>query len=100
MASEVKAIDISDVPELVRLAEEVRTTGERRLLRRDGEDGAMLVPARPRRKRAKTKADYEAFLSSAGSWKDVDTDKFIADVYESRKRSSRPRLSYDVPGRY
>jgi hypothetical protein len=39
---------------------------------------------------AKTKADFEAFRAAAGSWKDVDTDKLIEDIYESRRRSSRP----------
>jgi len=39
----------------------------------------------------KTKTDYEAFLSAAGSWKGlVDPDKLIEDIYESRRRSSKP----------
>lgn len=37
----------------------------------------------------KTEEDYQAFLAAAGSWKDVDTDRLIADIYESRE-SSRP----------
>jgi hypothetical protein len=37
----------------------------------------------------KTRADYEAFRSVAGRWKDVDTDRLLDDIYESR-RSSRP----------
>ena len=37
----------------------------------------------------KTAEDYEAFLSVAGRWKDVDTDRLLDDIYESR-RSSRP----------
>ncbi|MBI2862933.1 MAG: hypothetical protein HYX94_00020 [Chloroflexi bacterium] len=55
---------------------------------------AILMPAKPpsrrRTKRTKTKEDYEAFLSSAGSWKDVDTDKLIADIYADRRISDRP----------
>lgn len=91
MAREATPIDISNIPELVRLAEEVRMSGESRLLCRDTEEVAMLVPVRrsPRRK-AKTKADYEAFLSSAGGWKDVDTDRLLKDIRESRRISSRP----------
>lgn len=87
-------MDISNVPELLRLVEEVRRNAEPRVLRRDSEDLAILTPVKPapRRKprRGKTKADYEAFLSAAGSWKDVDTDKLIAEIYKSRRRSSRP----------
>lgn len=44
-----------------------------------------------RAKREITEADYEAFLSAAGSWNGlVDADKLIADIYESRRISSRP----------
>src|SRR2546425_13115011 len=94
MAKELKPFDIGNTPELIRLAEEVRATREPRVLRRDSEDLAVLMPLSPgtrrRPARAKTKADYEAFRSAAGGWKDVDTDKLISDIYESRSRSSRP----------
>ena len=93
MASERNAVDVSDAPELLRLAEEVHRTRRPCLLRRGDADLAVLVPAPPaRRRRAaqpSAQEDLDAFLSSAGSWKDVDTDKLIADIYESR-RSSRP----------
>ena len=39
--------------------------------------------------KTKTAADLKAFLAAAGSWKDVDTDKFMANVYKSRKKASR-----------
>ena len=38
------------------------------------------------------KADYEAFRSAAGGWKDVDTDKLIADIYADRALSDRPAV--------
>ncbi len=51
---------------------------------------AIVLPvkavARREGRRAKTEADYEAFRAAAGSWKDVDTDELIADIYESGKR--------------
>jgi hypothetical protein len=94
MPEAYKPIDISNDPELLKLAEEVHTTHEPRILRRDDEDLAVLMPVTPkrtRRRQEKTKADYEAFHASAGGWKDlVDTDKLIADIYESRRHSSRP----------
>lgn len=40
----------------------------------------------------KTAADLKAFVAAAGSWKDADTDKFIANIYKSRKSSSRPQI--------
>ena len=92
MAKEIQAIDITDLPELLRLVEEVCKTGQPRLLRSAKEDLAVLMPAaRPiRKKRRKSKADFEAFLASAGGWDDVDTDKFLETVYASRAISTRP----------
>lgn len=96
MPGEARPIDISDAPELLRLAEEVRRTNGPRLLRRDGEDLAFVMPlprsrSKHRPRNAKTEADYEAFRSAAGGWKDlVDTDKLIEDNYKSRRISTRP----------
>jgi len=95
MAKELKRIDIGHVPELLRIVDEVRATNEPRVLRRDSEDVAILLPAKPARRRAgrtKTKADHEAFLASAGSWKGlVEAEEFTAYVNE-RRRSSRPTV--------
>ena len=94
MALEAKPIDIGGLPELVTLAEEVRATNEPRVLRRGGEDIAKIVPLRARARRgrraSKTAADYDAFLSSAGGWADVDVDAFLEANRESRDRSIRP----------
>ena len=63
MPEAYKPIDISNDPELLKLAEEVHTTHEPRILRRDDEDLAVLMPVKPkhrRRQREKTEADYEA----------------------------------------
>lgn len=89
MAKEMRSIDISGVPDLVSIAEEVRTTGMPRILRRNGEVMAMVIPIMSGRKRkarrTRVKADYDAFLSAAGGWKGlVDADKLLADIYESR----------------
>jgi hypothetical protein len=96
MAERAKPIDISDNPELLRLAEEVRATNEPRILTRNSEEIAVVVPvvahAKKRRSRMKTKADYEAFRAAAGGWADIDTDKLIEDIYEARRRSNRPPI--------
>ena len=87
-------IDITNIPELVRIAEEVEATKTPRELRRENKTLAVIMPvakkARTKKGRVKTKADYEAFKSAAGGWKDIDTDKLIADIYASRRRSNRP----------
>ena len=94
MRKSPEVIDISDAPELLRLAEEVRSSKTPRLLKRGDEPIAEIVPVRRRsRRRSPTAAEREAFRSSAGGWKDlVDTDKLVADIYESRRISSRPPI--------
>ncbi len=95
MARELEPIDVTDAPDLLRLAEEVRRSGQPRRLRREDEDLAVLVPVAPpakrRSRRAKTEADREAFLSSAGGWRGlVDVDQFLEDIEESRRLTRPP----------
>jgi hypothetical protein len=92
MAREPTPVDITDAPDLLRLAEEVRRSGRPRLLRRADEDIAVLspVPLRaPRGARRYTEADDDAFLASAGGWKDFDLEEFLTHNEESR-RVARP----------
>jgi hypothetical protein len=95
MAREMIPVDVTHTPEVLRLAEEVARTGSPRVLRRDSEDLAVLSPVAPtskrRKRRVKTKADYEAFLASAGSWKGlVDVEKLHKDLEESRRLTRPP----------
>ena len=95
MARALHPFDISKTPDLLRLVEEVAESGKPRILRRADEDVAVLLPvkkgaARGRTGRRKTTADYQAFRSSAGGWKDVDVDTLLKDIYESRAVSTRP----------
>ena len=97
MNQQLVAIDISSAPDLVHIVEEVRATGEPRLLRRGGEDVALLMPvpgASVRRKRrAKSDADRAAALSSFGGWKGlVDARKLKRDLTESRRIPPRPPI--------
>lgn len=98
MSRELPSVDIGNVPDLLRLVEEVRASNRPRILRRDSEALAVLspiggrAPVRPRRTR--TKADYEAFRSAFGSWKGLlDGDEFLTANAESRRRSSRPPIT-------
>ena len=56
---ELKPVEIGAMPDLVRLAEEVQSEGARRILRRNGEDVAVLLPAKraARRRRATSPSD-------------------------------------------
>jgi hypothetical protein len=95
MRRKPRILDVTSIPELLRLAEEVEASGEPYVLRRDREDLAVVVPVsnsdrRPRRPRAKTREDLEAFRSAAGSWRGFDVDRFLADNAASREASVRP----------
>lgn len=84
MPRETMSIDVSHMPDLLRLAEEVGASGEPRILKRDGEALAVVTPivsrSRIRAGRAKTKPDLEAFHASAGAWKTDGTDKLVGEV--------------------
>ena len=49
---EPKRIDISRIPELLSIAQEVRSTNESAVLQQDSEDLAMLTPIQPVAKRS------------------------------------------------
>ena len=90
-------IDITNMPDLVRIAEEVEVTKTPRELRRKNKPVAIITPlrsvGRAKKYKAKTTADFAAFRSAFGSWEDVDTDKLLKDIYETRHRATRPPVS-------
>ena len=95
MAKEPKHIDISSIPELVKLAHEVRQTNEPSILREESEDLAMLTPLKPvakRRVRSKpTTADDPLWklvgIGHSGKG-DVSENKhtYLAEAYLPRKQ--------------
>ena len=98
MSHEFASIDIGETsaPSLADVAEEVWRTNRPRLLRRGGQEVAVISPVRKATKRTlfkpKSQADVAAFLSAAGGWKDVvDTDKLREDIAASRALAVRPR---------
>ena len=58
MAKEVRRVDVGSVPELLRIAQQVKATGEPCLLERENEELAMITPmtrpASPAVRRRKT----------------------------------------------
>jgi hypothetical protein len=93
MVEPLTPIDIGDDPALLRIVEEVRAGNKPRVLRKDGEDLAMVVPL-PRRKKLPLKkptaADLAAFRSAVGAWGDLDTDALIENTYRAREEGTRP----------
>ena len=87
MSSHLTPLDISNMPDLVRLAEEVAITKKPRELKRDNQTVAVLTPVAPAKK---AKTVYEASLAAIGSWSDLDADELIANIHRWRKEGSRP----------
>jgi hypothetical protein len=85
-------IDISEMPEVGKLVEELSKSDKPRMLRRGNEDVAILTPIKePKDKNRKpTPEQIAAARSAAGSWKDFDADAFIEQVYRDRENGDRP----------
>jgi len=96
LKKEIKHIDITHIPELLRLAEEVQKSNQLTVLIKDGEEVLEVRPAKPSKRRSKAAlraADYEAFRSAAGGWKGlVDTEALMKDIMASRG-SDRPPVN-------
>ena len=92
MSNTLTPIDIKNYPDMLRLAEEVQATKKPRILKRENETIAVLMPVgtaiKQRTTQKKTKADYKAFRTAAGSWKDVDADTLLKNIYEDRHRAN------------
>jgi hypothetical protein len=91
-----KRIDISRMPELLSIAQEVRSTNEPRILQQESEDMAMLTPVPPmakRRVRGKpTTADDPLWkligIGHSGKG-DISENKhkYLAEAYLHHKRA-------------
>jgi hypothetical protein len=94
MVREAVRIDVSTMPDLARLAEEVARTRTTRILQRGDEDIAVLSPARPKRRlkgKRVSEADIAASRAAAGSWKGlVDTERLKRELDAARSDSSPP----------
>lgn len=90
MVSKPRPIDVSNNPEVLRLAEEVEATLEPRLLRRGDHALALIVPLSDEGTRRPTEEDRKAFHSAAGGWADMDTDQLLEDFAESRRLTRSP----------
>lgn len=96
MATVTDAIDISENPALLRLVDGLRASHGSVVLRRGGEDVALITPLESSQGypwRQPTEDDYAAFRTAAGSWRGhLDAERFIRDNHESRQISTRPAV--------
>ncbi len=93
MRKELKAIEISNIPELVRIAERVHRTGESRVLRRKKETLAIVKPVRAFRRilRGKPTTANDSLWNIVGIARsegatDVSENKhkYLAEAYATR----------------
>lgn len=94
MTRELASIDISDQPDLLRLARDVRTSQQPRVLRGDGEDLAILTPARPSGRRSRRRALTEddplwALVGSATDAEPSDASKKHEYLGEAPRAADR-----------
>jgi len=100
MSTNLTSIDINSMklPDLYRIVEEVKTTKTPRILKRDNETVAMLMPVGAKgiskKKQTRSQKNYKRFLAAAGSLKGlIDAEQLKKDIYESRKIITRPAIS-------
>ena len=84
MSSHVTPVDISHLPELLTLVEEVEATKTPRELRLHNKPVALLTPI------LKNKANWNTIKATFGSWSDLDADEIITNIYRWRAEGSRP----------
>ena len=88
--------DISTMPELVHLVDEVTATQIPRELRRDNKIVAVLTPVETARKQQNNRA-IEETLALAGAWKDLDFDDMLKQLDTIRHQSKpTPPLELDL----
>lgn len=80
MATELSPIDITEVPELARLVEEVAATGKPRRIRRGTEDVAILRPAAPRRSQAAARERRFQKMLAVAQHPEVDGDALVEEL--------------------
>jgi hypothetical protein len=117
MTGGLKAVDVSNSPELLRLAEEVERTRQPRVLRRDRQDVAVVLPLTARTAHGRREqtieaqiwadagiaspsdvwADYDpivvraALQQARGALAGVDRDQLLRDICEAREQDPTTR---------
>ncbi len=103
MSRHIIPIDASKLPDLLKIAEEVNTTKTPRLIKRNGESLALLMPAEaakrtthPQKRTIWTHYDPQqvkaALKQSAGALQGVNREELLSDLSEQREQKSTGRL--------
>jgi hypothetical protein len=104
MSRHIIPIDASNLPDLLKVAEEVNKTKTPRLIKRDGEALAMLMPTgatakrthHPQKRTIWTNYNPQqvraALKQSAGALQEVNREELLSDLAEQREQKSTGRL--------
>lgn len=86
--------DVSQMPDVLALAEEVARTGIPHLLERAEQTLAIISPLRPnslRRRRVTPRSGHESLLSAFGAWKDSIDPEAMKRMIRDGREDGRPR---------
>ena len=89
------SIDISDMPDVLRLVEEANARDRPIILKRGDDELATIRPVErdvPPRKQM-TGEQIEALRSAAGSWEGFDSEAFLEQLYAERELDHRPPIT-------
>ncbi len=104
MSRHIIPIDANNLPDLLKVAEEVKTTKTPRLIKRNGEALALLLPTGrgekrshpPQKRTIWTHYDPQqvkaALQASAGALQGVSREELVSDLAEQRGQESAGRL--------
>jgi hypothetical protein len=84
MSRHLTPIDISKMPDLLDLVEEVEASKRPRELRRDNKPVALLTPI------IETSEKWKKIKATFGSWSDLDAEELMANISRWRAEGSRP----------
>jgi len=87
--SQLTPIDITNMPDLVRIAEEVDATRKPRVLKRDNTPIAVLTPVTKKQSSRATSKAIKETLALAGAWRDLPSDQMEEELDRIR-HSSKP----------
>ena len=93
MTREAVPMDLNQIhmPDLARLAKEVRRTKLPIVLRENGEDVAVLSPAKPaRRRKGKTVTDADIEAALAASWVGLVDPETLKRELDAARSDDRP----------
>lgn len=86
MARDRKSIDVSQVPELLRLVQEAHDSGQECVLTRDNEEIAVLTPVAPRQSRRPRKGNLVGEDDPLWDIVGMGTSRGAGDISENKQR--------------